>query len=314
MLVLGVLTAEPLCKAGWDAVVSGEHLERGIVAIAAGLICGVTAGSFHWWKDRISERGRTWIRSNATWWVPVAFVLFFIYAVGPDIYRRATLPPTPVPVAISTSVPATSPAGMGTSQPDQRDAIIADLRTQLGTTKQDLDSTRRALQAIRQQIAAPVVPRHIGVACAVNLVNSFGSFGTADAMKQMPRSFVVITGSPGNENLERDLNTVFNNAAAGNAGALSLMSPPNYVRDPDAPKLNGPGAPGLTIHGRSAAGNLLMQVLSNYFVTHQTAEVPQDELLEYYRRKYPSIPVNTPVVWVEIGAGSPWKDAFSCGE
>ena len=99
MAAVGAFIAEPLCHAGWDGVVSGEHVERGVVAIVAGLFLGVGAASFHWWKVRVSESSRNWVRRNAVWWLPLSFVLFFAYEVGPNMYERATRP-------MATSSPA----------------------------------------------------------------------------------------------------------------------------------------------------------------------------------------------------------------
>jgi len=83
------LTAIPLCHAGWDAVVSGDHFSRGALAIVAGLILGLLGISFHWLKRKTSASACHWIQGQASRWWLVAFVLAFAYLVGPSMYRRA---------------------------------------------------------------------------------------------------------------------------------------------------------------------------------------------------------------------------------
>lgn len=94
MLALGGLTAQPLCHSGWDAVVTGEHTYRGIAAIIIGLITALSVGSFHWWKNKLNPTIRDALISQSIRWLPIAFVLFFVYAVGPQIYKRAGITPS----------------------------------------------------------------------------------------------------------------------------------------------------------------------------------------------------------------------------
>lgn len=89
MFAVGGLIAEPLCHAGWDAIVTDEHVNRGIVAIAVGLLLGGGAGSFHWWKNHVSTRFRSAIEHSAGWWLALTAILLFIFFVGPELYTRA---------------------------------------------------------------------------------------------------------------------------------------------------------------------------------------------------------------------------------
>lgn len=75
MFAVGALTATPLCDAGWNAVVSGEHVQRGLGAILAGLILGIVAASFHWWKDRTTRGARI----TAFVLLPILIVLAIAY-------------------------------------------------------------------------------------------------------------------------------------------------------------------------------------------------------------------------------------------
>jgi hypothetical protein len=99
------LTAIPLCHAGWEAVVSDHHLPRGIAAIVIGLPIGLLGASFHWWKDKIARPRREWIQKQALQWWPAAFLLFFLYVTGPEIYRRATDHTPPARSASSSAQP-----------------------------------------------------------------------------------------------------------------------------------------------------------------------------------------------------------------
>jgi hypothetical protein len=84
------LTAIPLCNAGWDAIVSGDHSVRGVVALGTGLIFGLLGPSYRWLKDKISTSARDWIQERASRWWLVTFVMAFAYLVGPSVYKRAT--------------------------------------------------------------------------------------------------------------------------------------------------------------------------------------------------------------------------------
>jgi len=82
------LFAIPLCHAGWDPIVSGEHPLRGIAALAVGLPIGLIGASFHWWKDKLPSARDLLLRQADRWWPVVAFVAF-AYVAGPAMYQRA---------------------------------------------------------------------------------------------------------------------------------------------------------------------------------------------------------------------------------
>jgi hypothetical protein len=91
------LIAIPLCHAGWEAIVTEQHLGRGIVALVAGLPLGILGVGFHWWKDKISAPTRKQIQRQIIRWWPVAAVLAFVYVAGPELYRRAIIQEAPTP-------------------------------------------------------------------------------------------------------------------------------------------------------------------------------------------------------------------------
>jgi hypothetical protein len=86
------LFAVPMCHAGWDAIVSGEHPGRGIMAIILGLPIGLAGASFHWWKNKLPS-ARDWTARQADRWWPVALLVAFVYVAGPSLYQR-TYPST----------------------------------------------------------------------------------------------------------------------------------------------------------------------------------------------------------------------------
>jgi hypothetical protein len=81
------LVAIPLCHAGWEGVVSGEHLTRSIAALAVGLPLGLVGASFHWWKDYLPS-ARDWLTKQANRWWPAAAVVALVYFLAPVIYLR----------------------------------------------------------------------------------------------------------------------------------------------------------------------------------------------------------------------------------
>jgi hypothetical protein len=83
------LTAVPLCHAGWEAVVSDEHIFRGIVALVVGIPLGIFGLSFHWLKEQLGESSLEWIQRQGSRWWPAAVLLAFIYTAGPSIYQRS---------------------------------------------------------------------------------------------------------------------------------------------------------------------------------------------------------------------------------
>lgn len=149
MFLVGALIAEPLCHAGWDAIVSDEHVDRGVVAIVVGLILGIGAGSFHWWKDRIGENGRAWVQRYAAWWLPIAFIIFFVYVAGPNIYRKAIAPIVQPPDGSNTL---------------SLQSQITTLQSELATARQELAQARQAnpseasVPALSSQAPPPASP------------------------------------------------------------------------------------------------------------------------------------------------------------
>jgi hypothetical protein len=96
---IGTLIAAPLCDASWHAIVTEAEYIRGAVGLLVGIPTGVAGLTYHWWKTKLPEVGR-----NSLVWGPLAVLLAFIYVAGPEIYRRATLPPVAIPSASGSSV------------------------------------------------------------------------------------------------------------------------------------------------------------------------------------------------------------------
>jgi hypothetical protein len=174
-------------------------------------------------------------------------------------------------------------------------AQMVALQSELSSKQKELDRTKLQLDS------------SIGREIAINLANNFG---LSDVAKTMPETFVIVTAAPGNEELGREIENIFNQAR-GISGAKNRLLPtglPNYEKDLDAPRLEGSGERGITIHGRNQAGDFLMQVFSNNgcFITHQTGDTPE-VILEYIHRIYHHVAYITNITWVEIGNGPAWK-------
>jgi hypothetical protein len=88
------LFAVPICHAGWEAIVSGQHMDRGFIALLVGIPIGLAGASFHWWKTHLERRYRQWLRAAAPRLVIATLLLAFVYVTAPEIYRRATEPPS----------------------------------------------------------------------------------------------------------------------------------------------------------------------------------------------------------------------------
>ncbi len=82
------LLAVPLCHAGWDSIVVGEHIIRGTVALGFGLPIGLFGLGFHWLKGKMPVGAQAWILAQSKRWWPVAFLFAFFYLVAPAAYER----------------------------------------------------------------------------------------------------------------------------------------------------------------------------------------------------------------------------------
>jgi len=141
VFLAGAVFAAPLGKIGWDTILSSEPFAgawwKGILELCVGVMIGLAGVSFHWWKRWLKAPTRDWIQRNALrWWLPVACMLFFVYVVGPDIYRRAILPPW---ASVSPS-PTGTPAA---AQPDPRYATITSLQSQIARLQSQVEAARQ---------------------------------------------------------------------------------------------------------------------------------------------------------------------------
>jgi hypothetical protein len=143
------LIAIPLCHAGWDAVVSDHHVERGIVALIVGFPIGLAGASFHWWKDK-TPNFRDWTTRQASRWWPAAVFLAFVYVAGPQMYLRATTS------TVTTTKPET---GFTQRQVDEKISnAVTNLNAQLSEANRQKDAARREAEAFRQQIQNAPAP------------------------------------------------------------------------------------------------------------------------------------------------------------
>jgi hypothetical protein len=167
------------------------------------------------------------------------------------------------------------------------------------------DAAARQLNESRDQLAAAqLAAKRLGPVNTSNLINALTQPG---ALKEMPGWLVVVTSGAENERVKSDVVGLIT-VSSSTSKTLIPITPPDYSRDLDAPRLQGAADPGITIHGRNAAGDFLAAALRNCFVIHQTAGMP-DGLLPYYYRIWPHLSKEgfDKIVWLEIGNGSPWS-------
>jgi hypothetical protein len=141
------LVALPFCfngADGWKQNNMGEMLS----GFGIGLTIALLGLTFPSWRHKLSAE-------VIAKWAPVAAVLAFTYFLGPSIYQRAVLWPTP-PAPAPVPAPFPPPAPSATTQPDPRDATIASLQAQLNTAKQQAEAAKRALlEAQKKLTVAP---------------------------------------------------------------------------------------------------------------------------------------------------------------
>jgi hypothetical protein len=132
-----------------------------------------------------------------------------------------------------------------------------------------------------------------------------------DTIKQQPpKYFVIISHTPDNAVVGNDLQSLLITTFLQTK--LGLPNLPDYSRDLDAPKFNGKGDPGITIHGRNPAADFLDTILQNCYFTHRTTEMPEG-IAEYYHHLSPTTMSLTDVfTWLEIGNGLPWRPQYIC--
>ena len=106
--------------------------------------------SFHWWKGRVGDRGRRWVKSNASWWIPAMYVLFFAYVAGPDIYERVAAPPAApsataqdIAAAIAPTIKTAIADALRRPTPSQQEAQTDTAASLAELTKQLADVQRR---------------------------------------------------------------------------------------------------------------------------------------------------------------------------
>jgi hypothetical protein len=244
---------------------------------------------------------------DARVWI-VVLLLFFLYGVAPDIYRRATKP-----IAVTGAIGAMP---IGTASIDEITALatkkIADERDEAiksvaRMAKERDDAIRNAgLASARNATAPPLVATasipNLGRTSWSNLYNGLTQPGQ---LKQLSGWWIIVTAPPENAEAEKELSTLFM-LSSNLSKTLSLAGLPDYSRDLDAPKLEGKALRGITVHGRNDAADFVAATLSNCFIVLRTAETPVG-LFDYYHRQSSTTFPNDKFVWLEIGNESPWK-------
>ena len=188
----------------------------------------------------------------------------------------------------------------------ERDRLVQEVQTanrMVTELRNNLSNTQESLDVAKQRFS-------------VNLTaNLLSQLGLAERVTTIPKTFVIVTSDDeANKPIARQIEDILN-GARGVSSAKSALLPtglPHYERDLDAPRLKSVGTSGITIHGRNDAGNILFQVFSNCFITHQTRDTPTD-VLDYWKRIYPKTTedINN-ITWIDIGKGSAWKIPNAC--
>jgi hypothetical protein len=218
----------------------------------------------------------------------------------------------------SANVSGSAPA----SQSDENARQIAALESQLKGVQEERDQAKQNLGTLQSQLSSKNVElsnmgqqlnryqTRIGPGIAIGLANALS---VPDALKTIPKTLVLLTSTPDNEQFRFDLEVIFNAARArsGDTTPLILMGRPNYKKDLDAPPLPETQHQGITIHGRNPAGDFLMQRVfgSNCFNKLQTAKTP-DEFLTYYYLIGGANDIKD-VAWIEIG-DNPLLNSTGC--
>jgi hypothetical protein len=91
VVVASELLALPFCFNGADGIMSGDW-SKGFKGFGVGLPIALAGLTFPLWRTRLRPATQRWIRTDAMrWMLPAAFLALFLFVLGPDIYRRATI-------------------------------------------------------------------------------------------------------------------------------------------------------------------------------------------------------------------------------
>jgi hypothetical protein len=273
-----------------EALYHGEPIDfRMVCFIVAGIVFGGLGTAWPVVRKRFPQQALVLsvsrIAADARYWLAIILVAF-LYGAAPDIYRRATRPA----VADQGSIDAL------TKQ-------VSQLSHDLMIVSRERDSAlTRAINAARERDTTKASQPNLGRTGWSNLFNSFTQPGQ---LKQLSGWWVIVTAPPENAEAEKELNDLFM-LSSNLSHTLRLAGLPDYSRDLDAPKLEGKGLRGITVHGRNDAADFIAAALSNCFVVLRTADTPAG-LFDYYHRQSTTAFSEDKFVWLEIGNGSPWK-------
>jgi hypothetical protein len=193
-------------------------------------------------------------------------------------------------------------------QLSSKNVDLSNIRQELTTTRSQFSEIQTELRNIQNQNQTRIGPN-----TAINLANILSD---PDLLKAIPKTLVLLTSTPDNEQLRSNLEVIFNSARArlqGNS-PLIIMGRPNYDKELDAPRLQETQGHGITIHGRNPAGDYLIKdvfgsATNNCFIRRQTAKTP-DEFLTYYHLIGGASDIKD-VAWIEIG-DSPVLNSTGC--
>jgi hypothetical protein len=200
---------------------------------------------------------------------------------------------------------------------DRRDATIANLQGQINSVTQQLVGAQGQIRSLQQAGWTNIPP-----ACTIRLIHALLVEGKL--VTNLPKTMIARTYPPNMVMLADQLDRVLGEVLASVSAEASASGMPvvypfvfgptiNYDKDLDAPRLDGRGAAGITIHGRSPMADFLSEALSSALIVHQTQDIPAEQLLAYYHRVASNYALYDNVVWLEIGSGSPLAPAPNPG-
>ncbi len=281
------------------------HAEIDWERAAIGVGFSIAFGSFLVW---LSKRGEAALSGPISWLSvfegrqPVRALIVAVI-VGLTLSAQTLLSS---PLFTPTIDRGPSGSGVGEVTPPS----VSPPSPQSNDAAEQIRQLRVALDEAQRKLAAIPAPCHMRAELAAALAHEIGAIGETSGL---PKTYIIVTAYPENKELGEDINSIFTEAY-GNGGAKSALIPgrlPNYERDLDAPTLSGSRAPGITIHARKMALDLLLNPFSNHFIVRTTEQTPVP-LLDYAKKINPNLKDVGEIAWIDVGEGMPWLRPSEC--